>query len=190
MAIPSKDSFWTTRGIPRIGVRDVSDAARWFASKVDHEMSDLAINPFKGPRLESGMLRQDNIGSMYVYGYYAKWDKKLPTWDKFPLCFILNVYKDGFLGLNFHYLPIFQRYLLGSELMKNYAKRHGNRRDYVRLSYPILQSIASSSYYEPCIKRYLYKQMRTPFKYVHPDEWAMAVAVPVQRFVRGNPYNG
>lgn len=187
MALPSKNSFWAVRGIPRIRIRDVKSAQRWFTSKADHELSDVAKGDkvFGGKRLQSKM---PNIGSMYLYGYHAKWDKKLPTWDKFPLTFVLNVYNNGWLGLNFHYLPVPLRYRLGAALMKAYVQGKGNQRDYLKISYPILQNVAKSSLYEPCIKRYLFSQQRTKFHYIHPDEWAYAVAVPVQKFVRGNPY--
>ena len=41
---------------------------------------------------------------MFVYG--PKHAKKLPYYDTFPLVLPLERYSDGFLGMNFHYLPI------------------------------------------------------------------------------------
>lgn len=187
MALPSKGSFWTTRGIPRTRIRDVNDAGKWFLSKADHEMSDLAKaeTVFGGKRQQSGF---PQIGSMYLWGYHAKWDKDLPTWDKFPLGFVFDIKGPHFWALNFHYLPYELRYKLGAALMKLYVQKKGNQRDYLRLSYTLIGQVARSKLFEPCTKQYLFSQMRTKFNYIHPDEWAMATKMPVQSFVRGTPY--
>ena len=187
MALPSKKSFWTTRGIPRTRIRDVKDASKWFNSRADHEMSDLvdAGKAFGGKRQKSGI---PQIGSMYLWGYHAKWDKQLPTWDRFPLGFVFDMKGPHFWALNFHYLPIPQRYQLGAALMKQYKKHSGNTRDYLNISYSIIQNVAKARLYETATKQYLFSQMRTKFSYIHPDEWAMAVRIPVQSFVRGKPY--
>ena len=42
--------------------------------------------------------------NMFVYD--PKYKKTLPYYDTFPLVLPLERYNDGFLGLNFHYLPI------------------------------------------------------------------------------------
>lgn len=187
MALPSKASFWKVRGIPRVRIRDVRSASKWFQSKADHQISDniKAEKAFGGKRQVTGM---PQIGSMYLYGYHAKWDKTLPTWDKFPLCFIFDIKGPHFWGLNFHYLPIPLRYQLGAALMETYVRSKGNKRDYLKLSYPIIQGVAKAKLYEPATKQYLFTQLKTKFSYIHPDEWAYAVAMPVQRFVRGKPY--
>lgn len=187
MALPSKASFWKVRGIPRTRIRDVKDASKWFKSKADHELSDIARadTVFGGKRSTSGM---PQIGSMYLWPYFAKWDKQLPTWDRFPLGFIFDIRGKHFWALNFHYLPYNQRYMLGAALMKAYVRSKGNKRDYLKITYPIIQSVAKSKLYEPATKQYLFTQMRGKFSYIHPDEWAYATQMPVQRFVRGNPY--
>lgn len=187
MALPSKKSFWSTRGVPRTSIRDVKDASKWFHSRADHEMSDLvtADKQFKGKRRQMGMPR---IGHMYLWPYWAKHDKTLPTWDRFPLGFVFDITKKHFWALNFHYLPVSQRYQLGSALMKQYQKHSGNTRDYVKISYPIIKSVAKSKLYEPCVKQYLFTQLQGKFSLIHPDEWAMAVRMPVEKWRRGRPY--
>ena len=44
-------------------------------------------------------------GEMYMFYYDAKHKDTLPYWDRFPLVFPFSKVKDGFLGLNLHYLP-------------------------------------------------------------------------------------
>lgn len=187
MALPSKKSFWSTRAVPRVSIRDVKDASKWFKSKADHEISDLldADKVFKGPRQKLAMPK---IGHMYMWPYWAKWDKNLPTWDKFPLGFVFDIKGPHFWALNFHYLPPNQRYALGAALMSQYQKHKGNTRDYVKISYPIIASVAKSKLFEPCVKQYLFSQMRGKFSLIHHDEWAYAVKMPVEKWVRGKPY--
>ena len=61
------------------------------------------------------------IGGMYQYVYDAKTKEKLPYWDAFPLIVCINVYADGWLGLNLHYLPPILRAKLLDKLME-YSK--------------------------------------------------------------------
>ena len=45
-------------------------------------------------------------GRMNMFFYDTKYKKTLPYYDTFPLVLPLEFYSDGFLGINFHYLPI------------------------------------------------------------------------------------
>ena len=46
------------------------------------------------------------FGRLNMFFYDPKLKKKLPYYDTFPLVLPLERYNDGFLGINFHYLPI------------------------------------------------------------------------------------
>ena len=46
------------------------------------------------------------FGRLNMFIYDPKLKKTLPYYDTFPLVLPLEDYNDGFLGLNFHYLPI------------------------------------------------------------------------------------
>ena len=53
--------------------------------------------------------KRDNkpfYGKLNMFFYDPKFKKKLPYYDTFPLVLPLETYNDGFLGINFHYLPI------------------------------------------------------------------------------------
>ena len=43
-------------------------------------------------------------GNLYFYIYDAKYKDVLPIWDRLPLTIPIQMYSDGFLGLNLHYL--------------------------------------------------------------------------------------
>ena len=187
MALPNKSGFWKNRTFPRTRIKDVKDANRWFLSKADHELSDVA-EPEKvwgGKRRQAAM---PQIGSMYLWKYWAKWDKSLPTWDMFPMGFVFDIKGPHFWALNFHYLPKPARYQLGAALMKARVRANGRKEDYLKLSYPIIKSVAKAKYFEPATKQYLFTQMRSKFHFIHPDEWALATQLGIEKWRSGKPY--
>ena len=46
----------------------------------------------------------------------------------------------------------------------------------------------SGKYFKRTIKHYLFSQVRTSFLNVMPDEMAVAIFLPVARFMKGQPY--
>lgn len=132
---------------------------------------------------------RDNIsnqiwpGSMFLFQYDAKHKETLPYWDKFPLVFPFSYESDGFTGINLHYLPPAMRASLMSNLMDRTSP---NRYQDLKLSYQILKSYSSLSYFKPCVKRYLYSHVKSPFLYISPDEWPIAIFLPLQRFQKAS----
>ena len=123
------------------------------------------------------------IGRMYFFFYDPKFKKTLPMYDRFPLVLPIERYGDGFLGLNLHYLDGGNRQALLNQLKKYRTNNRYDETTKLRLSYDLLQSIKASKMAEPCIKRYLFTQVRSKFIEVTADEWDKAIALPVQQFV-------
>jgi hypothetical protein len=123
------------------------------------------------------------IGRMYFFYYDAKNKDKLPMWDRFPLVLPIERYGNGFLGLNLHYLGADGRQALLTQLLKYRNNNKMNETTKLRLSYDLLQSTKASKLAEPCIKRYLFSQVRSQFVEVTADEWDKAIELPVQQFV-------
>jgi len=121
-------------------------------------------------------------GVMNLFGYDPKFKETLPLYDRFPLIFPLEPAKGGFYGINFHYLQPgarvnFLRQLSRFATDKNYDK---NTR------YNIGE--LTGRYFKKTIKRYLNNQVRTSFLNIPADEMAIAIFLPVARFVKGQPY--
>ena len=121
-------------------------------------------------------------GMMNLFGYDPKFKETLPLYDRFPLIFPLEPAKGGFYGVNFHYLQpgarvAFLRQLSRFATDKNYDK---NTR------YNIGE--LTGRYFKKTIKRYLNNQVRTSFLNIPADEMAIAIFLPVARFVKGQPY--
>jgi hypothetical protein len=124
------------------------------------------------------------IGKMYFFIYDPKHKDKLPIYDKFPLVFPIERYPDGFLGLNLHYLNTNERSALLNRLTEYRTNNKYNETTKLRLSYDLLASTKNlNSLMRPCIKRYLFTQVRSNFIEITANEWSNAINLPVQNFV-------
>jgi len=52
----------------------------------------------------------------------------------------------------------------------------------LRISYKLLKGASGLSEFEPCVKKYLFTQIASPFLYVKPMYWDMALFLPLDRF--------
>lgn len=126
--------------------------------------------------------RQTSVGSMYFFYYDAKHKKTLPYFDRFPLIFPIKRYKDGYLGLNLHYLPHPLRANLMDALYEIANNDKYNQTTKLKISYDILNKAAKFKAFRPCIKRYLTTHIKSKFMYVNPSEWDIALFLPVESF--------
>jgi hypothetical protein len=132
---------------------------------------------------ETDRLRQaPMVGHMYMYFYDPKWKKELPYYDQFPLVIPIEIYKDGFLGLNLHYLPYKYRAILMGKLLDLASDKKYNERTKLIISYQMLKAAAKYKEVSPCVKRYLKSHFRSKFLKVPPKAWQIAIFLPVERF--------
>ena len=124
------------------------------------------------------------IGKLYFFAYDPKWKDKLSKYDKFPMVFPIEMYGDGFLGLNLHYLNVAERQRLLGRLMEFANNDKMNKTTKLKLSYDLIQSTRNlNSLAKPCIKRYLYSHCRSKFIQIHADEFDKAIQLPVADWV-------
>ena len=122
------------------------------------------------------------VGGLYYFYYDPKTKNELDYYDRFPLVLVLEIYADGFLGLNLHYLPIKYRIAFMDKLM-DYASldvRDDIKR--MRVSYDLLSSTRRFKEFKPCIKKYLKSNVQSKILAVQPNEWDIAVFLPIQQF--------
>ena len=125
-------------------------------------------------------------GSMYMFMYDPKWKDELPFYDKFPLIFPISVQSDRFMGINLHYLPLPLRAKLMDALYDTVSNTRFDESTKLKLSYDILKGAAKFKLFTPCIKQYLFKQMKSQFMYIYPSEWDMALFLPLERFAKAS----
>lgn len=133
-----------------------------------------------------GIIRREQIGRMVMFFYDPKMANELPYYDRFPLVIPLEIYPDGFLGINLHYLPPMRRAQLLDSIMNIYDNQFLDERKKLYMSYGILSSYTRSRLYVPCIKRYLYSHARSKFYMIDPKDWQMAVLLPTERFEKAS----
>ncbi len=162
------------------------EARNWFRHKAAEVTTVDAVRLMN--RAEQSrkltLLTQLNIGQMFMFWYDAKHKATLPYWDRLPLIFAIELYSDGFLGINLHYLPPTMRAKLMDAL---YSIMNNDRYDETTrllLSYRLLKGAAKYRWFKPCVKRYLTSHVQSKFVRILPTEWDMALMLPTERFVK------
>ena len=128
-----------------------------------------------------GVTGQPTIGQMYLFQYDAKWKDILPYWDVWPLIFPFDYAKDGFYGINLHYLSPNARATLMINLIKAQGGSGNMTENYkLKLSYNIITNFPPA---KPCIKRYLFSHVQGKGMYgIGGEDWSYAAALPLQKF--------
>lgn len=129
------------------------------------------------------------VGHLGFFSYDAKHKKTLPYWDSFPLIVMVGPASNGFMGLNFHYLPYLLRAKLFDDLLsiKKHTIHLGKKDDYFhQMSYDYLRGISQSKLVKPTIKHYLWKHVKSNFAHVHSEFWEEALFLPVEQFQKAN----
>jgi hypothetical protein len=164
------------------GIRPRTDAARaWLGGKI----SQLRIPSDRSNVLNdaSRISPRAFIGRMYMYHYDPKYKDVLPVYDKFPLVIPMEMYSDGFLGLNLHYLDPYSRLALLDRLMDFANNDKYNDSTKFNLSYDLLSRSRRYKMIEPCIKRYLLSHIRSSLIYIEPNSWETAIFLPTAKMV-------
>lgn len=156
----------------------------WFNQQV-LLLSKQGITPQRLMREDNSSLKVRIIpGNLYMYVYDPKTKADLPYYDRFPLVFPYATAPGGFMGLNMHYLPYPLRIRLLDRLMqfKNNDKMDGTTR--LKYSWSLIANVSKFSMAQPCVKHYLLPHVKTAFKKVDVNDWATAMLLPVERFVK------
>ena len=170
-------------GIPERGPA----AQDWFRQTVRQMFGD---RPLRGReqliQAEDAKLRSpasiQQPGRMFMFVYDPKFRKTLPYYDRFPMIFVLELYQDGFLGLNLHYLPHTLRARLYNKLqvLRNTQSMNENTR--LRLSYGVIKNATKYHSALPLIRHYKTKYIRSRLLEVHPRDWEIALFLPAEQF--------
>jgi hypothetical protein len=122
-------------------------------------------------------------GRMNMFFYDPKYKKTLPYYDTFPLVLPLEFYSDGFLGINFHYLPIPLRIKLLDGLVDYSNNNNFDESTRLVVDYSKLKSL---NIIKPTLHRYLAGQTKSQFRRIDADEFTVAALLPVQRFKKAS----
>ena len=163
----------------RYGIKSLSRGARnWLTD----EVSSLKKPNRQKLIAEGETVAEALVGKMFMYFYDAKTKADLPYWDKFPLIFAIELYDDGWLGINLHYLDRNLRLKLFDKLLQFSNDKSLDKITKLRLSYGLLKNVARFPEVRPCIKRYLTSFVKSELLPIAPVDWEIALFLPVEQF--------
>ena len=110
-------------------------------------------------------------GMLIAYEYRAKYEDTLPFYDRFPLVFVLEITKDGWTGVNMHYLHPRMR----AEVFYQMDRKK------VHFGNNVITRSAT--------KKYLADHVVRKPKVFPSSMWEVAVQMPFENFTKSNKYN-
>ena len=163
-------------------VQSVVDAAgnrprstQWYKDKIKEFGKPGALDLIRDGKRNN----RPFYGRMNMFFYDPKHKKKLPYYDTFPLVLPIERYSDGFLGINFHYLPIPLRIKLLDRLVDYSNNTNFDESTKLIVDYSKLKKL---KIIKPTLHRYLVGQTKSQFRRIDADEFMVAALLPVQRF--------
>ena len=168
----------SAQGAKMSKAKQAKKSAAWFKTKVGESAKGFKKKAVLKP------------GKMYTFGYDAKLKAILPYWDKFPLIVVLDTYKNGFLGLNFHYLSPIDRQKFFTKILK-FSNQKGDPMDFTdkarfNISWDAVRNIKHA---DKMIHKYLYGHVKTSLLEAPPNEWENVIFLPYQKFVLTKPHS-
>ncbi len=110
---------------------------------------------------ENQLRRWAVSGHMYLFEYDAKFAKKLPYYDSFPLVYVIKSTRREFWGMNLHYMSPKKRVWVVKRLMDG------------KIDAP-----------RSCFHKYLTGNVQGYMLDLASVEWASAILLPIENFVR------
>ena len=150
------------------GDRDLS--INWYKKKV----ADLSSRVSAARLMRDGKTKKTpTFNKLHFFRYDPKLKQFLKYYDTFPLVMPIQSAPGGFLGINFHYLPI----PLRMRLLETLDKR-GFKGDYNKLK--------NIREVKPTLKHYLRRQFVSGFLELEEDDYAPAIFMPVAQFKKAS----
>ena len=162
--------------------RNTKKSLKWFQK----EIANIKM-PSRPKLLKDENFEERNnpfLGKMFMYFYDPKHKKTLPYYDRFPLIFLVEKTKDGFYGLNLHYLPPRERALFFDKLTDFKNNDKYNKVTRLKLTYDLLKSTSGLRYFAPCFKRYLTSHVKSKIVEVPSMHWETVLFLPSQQFMK------
>jgi hypothetical protein len=167
-------------------MQSVKDAAKgrpksteWYRDKIKEFGTPTSLDLIRDGKRDT----RPFYGKLNMFLYDPKFKKQLPYYDTFPLVLPLEMYPDGFLGINMHYLPIPLRIRLLDRLVDYTNNTKFDESTRIVADYSQLKKI---DVLKPTLKRYLSGHTKSQFRRVDADEFTIATLLPVQRFKKEN----
>ena len=151
----------------------------WYRDKIKEFGKPGALDLIRDGKRSSSPF----YGRLNMFFYSPKFKSTLPYYDTFPLVLPLEKYNDGFLGVNFHYLPIPLRIRLLDRLVDCSNNTKFDESTSLDVDYQKLKNI---NLIKPTLHKYLAGYTKSQFRRIDADEFTVAALLPVQRFQKAS----
>lgn len=168
----------------RLKAGDAERSYRWFQNQV----RNLATATTSRSLMSNTQQLANSImpGEMYLFFYDPKHKETLPYYDKFPLVLPFREVKDGFYGINLHYMPYMMRFKLLKALSDLTTDDKLDNKTKITISWKILQRFSSIAPLKNIVKHYLYNHVQSRFLKIGYPDWLTASQLPIEMFEKAN----
>jgi len=151
--------------------RNTKESIDWFRRNIRKDRTIVNLE-----RVQQGLRSgRPQPGGLFIYEYDPKNKDRLQFYDKFPLVFILEFTKDGWYGLNLHYMPPAVRAnLLAKTSVKSTA------------GMAIAERFGRSEYGRYALKRYLASNVQGKITRVPKEDFEIAISLPFENFQKAS----
>jgi hypothetical protein len=164
-------------------------SVQWYRSKIRALAPRISANRM----IKQGKTTlTPNYGLMNLFWYKPLHASKLSYYDIFPLVIPFKYHRNGFTGINFHYLSVPMRVALLERLQgfEEEAELYrldefGNEREKEVLAFQWSEIIGMRGL-KKTIHRYLAKYVYSNFLKIGLDDMIVASLLPVERFYTGD----
>lgn len=162
--------------------KKVKEAENWFRSKVGELGGKFSKNSREELLKRFDEMEQPTIGSIVLFFYDPKHKATLPYYDRFPMSILISPTKDGFAGLNMHYLDPMLRAQLFDALMNTRTSKKYTDTTRLAITYDMLKATQTYGAFKPCYKQYLTPHVISSIVIVPPPQWKQVLFLPLQQF--------
>jgi len=164
---------------------------RWYRQKVQELLPRPQVRQMIREGYKEGKVTvRPNFGTMNLFYYRPKTPQRLKYFDIFPLVIPLGRrLNNGFVGINFHYLSIPQRWALLERLSMFQVPSELDAFDTEEGAGDVMalfwSKIKRKRGVKPIVRRYLTKYIQSRFLKIELSEMLIALAIPMERFYTG-----
>ena len=170
----------------KITKEGTSKAYRWYRDQINKLSTGRNSNPSVLMNQTNKLTTTITPGEMYLFYYDPKHKETLPHYDTLPLVLPFRKVKDGFYGINLHYLPYLLRFKLLGQLNNLVINKNISENTRIQISWKILNSTSQYSSALVCVKHYLDDHIRSRFLKIDYKDWIVASQLPLEQFVKQN----
>ena len=172
------------------GGRELS--VRWYRNKIKALASRITGPELLSEAEKKKITARPNYGMMNLFWYKPLNAKRLKYYDLYPLVIPFKKHRNGFTGLNFHYLSVTMRMNLLERLsaFEDSGTLYSlDVNDIDQLLAFEWMEVKGMKGIKPIVRRYLANYVYSNFLKIGLEDMVVASLLPVERFYTGDLWN-